>query len=136
MPVAWRPARFFVRLVRQAAVRSDTARRRLLWQAPMQPHCARLVVAGRRRDRDDPRNLSARASSSVEADARAMDHRVHVAGPPPLRQPVPVYTAAPLVKGGARTISMCGKRVKDFFQAFVFLAVIPDARSAIRDPRA
>ena len=36
--------------------------------------------------------------SSVEADARAMDHRAHVAGPPPLRQPVPVITAAPSVE--------------------------------------
>jgi hypothetical protein len=49
------PRAVLVRLVLQAAVRSDTARRRLLWQAPMQPHCARLVVAERRRDRDDPR---------------------------------------------------------------------------------
>src|SRR3954462_12318625 len=99
MPVAWRPARFFVRLLLQAPVRSDTARRRPFWQAAMQPHCARLVVAGRRRDRDDPRALRARAPSSVEADARAMDHRAHVAGPPPLRQPVPVITAAPSVEG-------------------------------------
>ena len=84
----------------------------------MQPHCARLVVAGRRRDRDDPHALRARAPSSVEAgdalvdarksacvfvppDARAMDHRTDVAGPPPLRQPVPVITAAPSVEGSA-----------------------------------
>jgi hypothetical protein len=29
------------------------------------------------------RALRPRAPSSVEADARAMDHRAHVAGPPP-----------------------------------------------------
>ena len=49
----------------------------------MQPHCARLVAAGRRRDRDDPRNLSARTVSKRRSG------RPSLAGPPPLRQPSP-----------------------------------------------
>src|SRR4051794_32296887 len=87
----------------------------------MQPHCARLVVAGRRRDRDDPRALRARAPSSVEADARAMDHRAHVAGPPPLRQPVPEITAAPSVEGSAGKLGCYSEAVKDYFRASVLL---------------
>ena len=98
----------------------------------MQPHCARLVVAGRRRDRDDPRTLRARAPSSVEADARAMDHRAHVAGPPPLRQPVPVITVAPSVEGSVRTISMAPRRGQGLFKN---PRRHPGSReAAIRDP--
>ena len=61
------------------------------------------------------RALRARASSSVEADARAMDHRAHVAGPPPPRQPVPVITAAPSVEGSAGKLGCYSEGVKDFF---------------------
>src|SRR3954451_20570620 len=99
MPVAWRPARFLCGSFAKPPSGPTPLVGAPFWQAAMQPHCARLGVAGRRRDRDDPRALRARAPSSVEADARAMDHRAHVAGPPPLRQPVPVITAAPSVEG-------------------------------------
>ena len=54
-----------------------------------------------------------------------MDHRVHVAGPPPLRQPVPVITAAPSVEGSARTISVVGNKRQGLFSRP--RAVIPEA---------
>jgi hypothetical protein len=45
-----------------------------------------------------------------------MDHRAHVAGPPPLRQPVPVITAAPSVEGSGAKLGCYSKLVKDYFQ--------------------
>jgi len=113
MPVAWRPARIFVRLVLQAAVRSDTDRRRPFWQAPMQPHCARLVVAGRRRDRDDPCAL--RARETVKRRSGRPSHgppspRRGTASPPPTH---PEYTAAPSVE--CQEYKHTGKRASRTF---------------------
>src|SRR5215204_7334675 len=70
----------------------------------MQPHCARLVVAGRRRDRDDPHAL--RARETVKRRSGPPSHgppspRRGTASPPPTH---PVYTAAPSVEGSATTI--------------------------------
>jgi hypothetical protein len=45
-----------------------------------------------------------------------MDHRAHVAGPPPLRQPVPVITAAPSVEGSGRMLGLKASHCQDYFQ--------------------
>jgi hypothetical protein len=98
VPVARRPARFLCGS--SAGGRFDPARRRLLWDALEQPHCARLVVAGRRASLGTVRRAFRPAHRPcLEADARAMDHRVQVAGPPPLRLRDPVCTTAPSVEG-------------------------------------
>jgi hypothetical protein len=82
----------------------------------MQPHCARLVVAGRRRDRDDPRALA--SARTVKRRSGRPSHgppspRRGTASPPPTH---PVYTAAPSVKGSAGKLGCYSKRVKDYFQ--------------------
>ena len=49
-----------------------------------------------------------------------MDHRVHVAGPPPLRQPVPVITAAPSVEGSGAILGYLSRGVKPARGPFSF----------------
>src|SRR5215213_8972029 len=75
----------------------------------MQPHCARLVVAGRRRDRDDPHAL--RARETVKRRSGPPSHgppspRRGTASPPPTH---PVYTAAPSVEGSSAKLGCCSK---------------------------
>src|SRR5829696_5316598 len=82
----------------------------------MQPHCARLVVAGRRRDRDDPHAL--RARETVKRRSGPPSHgppspRRGTASPPPTH---PVYTAAPSVEGSSAKLGCYSKVSKTVFR--------------------
>ena len=66
-----------------------------------QPNCARFVVTGRAVVCGQDLSAFAKNPALRRTAARAANHRVHAAGPPPLRQPVPVITAAPSVEGSA-----------------------------------
>ena len=85
MPVAWRAARFLCGLFATPPSGPTPLVGRSVLERPMQPHCARLVVAGRRRDRDGPRTKAARTvkrRSGRPSHGPPSPRR----GPPPLRR--------------------------------------------------
>ena len=82
-------------------IRLDHALRRSLETALAPARRAQVVVPGGQALGTAPAQKREPGEARVEAAARAMQHRLRGAGPPPLRQPDPVITAAPSVERSA-----------------------------------